>query len=68
MLLTLKKVCKNGNINNGGWFLSVKESGKKREKYSDINSFYYFNEVFDFNWLGVRMICWVRVHLRISQQ
>jgi len=36
-----------------------------RKNYA-INSFYYFNEVFDFNWLGVRMMCWVRVHVRIS--
>jgi len=35
-------------------------------KKSDINSFYYFNEVLDFNWLDVRMMCWVRDHLRIS--
>ena len=35
-------------------------------KNSDINSFYYFNEVFDFNWFDVRMMCWVRVHVRIS--
>jgi len=34
-------------------------------KNSDTNSFYYFNEVFDFNWLGVRMMCLVRVHVRI---
>ena len=27
---------------------------------------YYFNEVLGFNWMGVRMMCWVRVHLRIS--
>jgi len=36
-------------------------------KNSNINYFYYLNEVFDFNWLGVRMICWVRVDRRISQ-
>jgi len=38
-----------------------------RKNY-DINSFYYFNEVLDFNWLGVRMMCWVRVQARISQK
>jgi len=36
-------------------------------KNSDINSFYYFNEVFDFNWFDVRMMCWVRIHVRISR-
>jgi len=42
--------------------LSIKESGKgernikNNEKNSDINSFYYFNKVLDFNWLGVKMI------------
>jgi len=36
-----------------------------RKNY-DSNSFYYFNEVLDFNWLGVRMMCWVRIHSRIS--
>ena len=35
-------------------------------KNSDINSFYYFNEVLDFNWLSVRMMYWVRVHVRIT--
>jgi len=54
--------------------LSVKESGKKEReilkimrKNFNINFFYYFNEVLDFNWLGIRMMCWVRVHVRISQ-
>jgi len=37
-----------------------------RKNY-DINSFYYFNKVLDFNWLGVRMMSWVRVQTRISQ-
>ena len=53
--------------------MSVKESGKKEReilkimrKNSNINSFYYFHEVLDFNWLGVRMMCWVRVRVRIS--
>ena len=32
-------------------------------KKSDINSFYYFNEVLDFNWLSVRMMCWVTVRI-----
>jgi len=34
-----------------------KEILKIMRKNSDINSFYYFNEVLDFNWLGVRMMC-----------
>jgi len=55
--------------------LSVKESGKKEReilkimrKNSHINSFYYFNEVLDFNWFGVKMMCWVRVLVRISHK
>jgi len=35
-------------------------------KNSDINFLFYFNEVFDFHWLGVRMMYWLRVHVRIS--
>jgi len=42
-----------------GSFCRLKKVEKRREKY-------YFNEVLDFNWLGVRMMCWVRVHVRIS--
>jgi len=54
------------------WLKKVKKGERNiknnEKKNSDINSFYYFNEVLDFNWLGVRMMCWVRVHVRISQQ
>jgi len=30
---------------------------KNNEKNSNINSFYYFNEMLDFNWLSVKIIC-----------
>jgi len=44
-------------MNGSGWLLSVKKSGKRRyieilkimRKKFDINFFYYFNEVLDFN-------------------
>jgi len=58
MLLTLKKCdfnLGNGNINGGGCSCRLKkmEKGerniKSNEKFFDINFFYYFNEVFDFN-------------------
>ena len=55
-----------------GSFCRLNKVEKRREilkimrKNSNINSFYYFNEVLDFNWLGVRMMCWVRVQVKIS--
>jgi len=43
------------------WLKKVKKGERNiknnEKKNSDINSFYYFNEVLDFNWLGVRMMC-----------
>ena len=35
-------------------------------KYLILCFFIYFNDVLCFNWMSVKMMCWVRVHLRIS--